>query len=177
MKAAKGRDSDDVVSRTKTSKYRGVYLDTTMNKWVVYLEKHNHHPCFQDERAAGIYAEYFLRQLYGITPNFPELDDDALTGEFESIMSQREQEAALRRSSSKQGIKKRSDTSSQYVGVYKKRSTHWAARIHFKGKVMNLGTFSILDPDAEKKAAMAYDKMALALYGDNANLNFPKNKL
>ena len=76
-------------------------------------------------------------------------------------------------SAGKQGIKRIGKTSSKYVGVYNKRNTHWGARIQYRGKAMSLGTFSIKEPNAEEKAARAYDKKAVELFGKNAKLNFP----
>ena len=158
--------------KKSTSKYRGVYYDTAMEKWVIYLEKHEHHPTFNVEHDAGIYSEYYLRQLYGTRPNFPSIDDDLLGRLFALVMAMHEIEIAQNRSAGLQGVK-RKGTSSKFVGVYKKRGTHWAAVIHYKGKRIGLGSFSMSDPDAEKKAAMAYDEKALEIYGEKAKLNFP----
>lgn len=58
---------------------------------------------------------------------------------------------------------------SKYKGV--KRSANgkrWLARIYHNKKPILLGTH-----DTEEQAARAYDKMALALFGPLARLNFP----
>lgn len=58
--------------------------------------------------------------------------------------------------------------SSQYKGVYKKRS-RWAARIAVNGETTWLGTFK-----TEEEAARAYDAAAKRLHGEFARLNFPE---
>lgn len=64
---------------------------------------------------------------------------------------------------------KLSNTSSRFVGVsWHKSACKWLARIRINGCLTHLGAF--LD---EKEAAKAYDRMAHALYGEFANLNFP----
>jgi len=160
-------------TKESTSQYRGVYFDTSMGKWVIYLEKHENHPSFNVEYDAGIYAEYYLRQIYGERYNFPSIDDGLLNRLFELVMTMHSIEIAENRSTGLQGVK-RKGTSSKYVGVYKKRDTHWGAVIHYKGKRINLGSFNMSDPKAEENAAMAYDEKALELYGKKARLNFPE---
>ena len=140
-----------------TSKYRGVYFDNAMKKWVIYLEKHENHPSFNVEYDAGIYSEYYLRQIYGKRYNFPYMDDDFLNKLFELVIVAHETEIAKNRSLGLQGVKRKGSTS-KYVGVHKKRGTHWYAVINYKGKRINLGSFSMSDPRGEEKAAIAYDK-------------------
>ena len=64
----------------------------------------------------------------------------------------------------------------KYRGVQKnhtgkKIGNTYRARIHINGRVRHIGGFS-----TAKKAAKAYDKIAKALYGVNAILNFPEEK-
>jgi hypothetical protein len=81
------------------------------------------------------------------------------------------------RSTSKQGLKKTHSSSSKYVGVIKKDGTRWMARIQHQGKSIYIASFSILKyPDAEIRAAKAYDEKALELYGGGARLNFTKGQ-
>ncbi len=161
------------MQRKSTSQYRGVYYSSVSNNWIVQLERHNHYPCFQEELDAGIYAEYYYRKLYNQTLNFPELDDHALEREFDDVMVKREKTQAEIRSASKQGLIKSKKKTSQYVGVVLKEKSRWTARIQYRGKSIYICSISIKQEQAEERAARAYDKKALELYGDKAKLNFP----
>ena len=60
--------------------------------------------------------------------------------------------------------------SSKYRGVsYIKRDKRYQAKIKIKGKSYNLGYYK-----NEEDAARAYDKKALEVAGNHAQLNFPK---
>ena len=160
--------------KPKTSKYKGVYYSSPADRWVVQLERYDHYPSFMLERDAAIYAEYHYRLLYDDSPNFPELSDEELAAEYESTLSRRDVEQAEMRSHSKQGLKKIKHTASKYIGVVKKDGNRWAARIQYRGKQIQVASFSIHKySDAEILAAKAYDQKALELYGDKARLNFP----
>jgi len=84
------------------------------------------------------------------------------------VISTDEKKAKI--SSSEQG-KKVKNKISQYVGVAKGYKGKWDAGITHQGVFYRLGSFKI-----EIEAALAYDKKALELYGENAKLNFPKLK-
>ncbi len=65
---------------------------------------------------------------------------------------------------------KRTNGSSIYKGVcWHKRDKRWRAKITLNGKQKQLGSFI-----SEMKAAKAYDKAALELFGAFAKLNFSK---
>lgn len=55
---------------------------------------------------------------------------------------------------------------SVFKGVHK-RGIKWRSTIRFKEKTIHIGTFS-----SEKEAAMAYDKIAIVLFGEYACTNF-----
>jgi hypothetical protein len=62
---------------------------------------------------------------------------------------------------------KKSNCSSKYFGVsYHKRHGKFLASIKKDGKQQHIGSF-----ENEIEAALAYNKKAIELYGENANLN------
>lgn len=65
--------------------------------------------------------------------------------------------------------RKQQGTSSQFKGVYwNKRAGKWHTQIRFRGQQRHLGLFA-----DEVEAAKAYDKAALAQWGEFACINFP----
>lgn len=79
------------------------------------------------------------------------------------------QEYKTKISTTTQGMVKGIPKTSKYVGVYycpRQAFNCWASAIKKDKKVYRLGYF-----DTELAAAMAYDKKALELYGENAKLN------
>jgi hypothetical protein len=58
---------------------------------------------------------------------------------------------------------------SRYVGVYRCKG-RWAARIVYRGKTYQIGTF-----DTEIEAAKARDRKAYEFFGEYAYLNFPED--
>jgi hypothetical protein len=61
---------------------------------------------------------------------------------------------------------KRTNTTSNYIGVRKVNETSWTAGISYNYKYNHLGTYN-----CEYLAAESYNKKAIELYGDKANLN------
>lgn len=62
---------------------------------------------------------------------------------------------------------KRKKSSSKYVGVFwNKNENKWSSAIKKNQKIYNLGYFQ-----TEEEAALAYNKKAIELYGENAKLN------
>lgn len=67
-------------------------------------------------------------------------------------------------------IKRKGFGASNYKGVsYDKNRDKWMARLKHNGKIYNLGRYEI-----EKDAAIAYNKKAIEIYGEFANLNIIK---
>ena len=61
----------------------------------------------------------------------------------------------------------RPGSSSKYLGVcFYKHTGKWAARIRKNGKLIHIGQF-----ETEENAAIAYNKKAIELHGEFANLN------
>ena len=62
--------------------------------------------------------------------------------------------------------------SSKFKGVcFNKQVKKWQAYIRFNGKLIHLGRYK-----SELVAAEAYDKKAVELFGEFANLNFPSQQ-
>ena len=63
--------------------------------------------------------------------------------------------------------KSQRNSSSKFKGVFwHKRNKKWSAQLTFKGETNYLGFFN-----SEKDASLAYDKKAIELFGEFANLN------
>ena len=159
-------------SNKGASEYSCVHFSSAMQKWIVELERHNNHYCFRNECDAGIYAEYYYRKEYNKKVNSPDIDDADLHAEPKKAMEIREAENAYIRLSCKQVEITHKNKTSKYVGSFMKRN-RWDVHVQYRGRVLRLNSYSFLEDDAEKKAAMEYDKKALELYCDNAKLNFP----
>jgi len=101
------------------------------------------------------------------------MDDAELAREFQKVLANRENDIGHNFSAGKQGKIKHKNKTSKYVGVFLKDNSRWCARINYRGKSIYILSISTMIAGAEEKAARAYDKMALQLYGENARLNFP----
>jgi group I intron endonuclease len=72
-----------------------------------------------------------------------------------------------RKSITNQGKKNKFSATSKYVGVcWNRNKNKWQATIKKNKKCYNLGMFL-----SEEEAALAYNKKAIELYGENANIN------
>ena len=71
-----------------------------------------------------------------------------------------------------QNRKPRKNCTSHYKGVcWCKRRKKWKAQICYKGKCINLGYYNI-----EEEAARTYDKKAIELFGEFAQINFSEKE-
>jgi len=62
-------------------------------------------------------------------------------------------------------------STSRFLGVFwSKKARRWCVKIKHDGKVVTVGHFA-----SELEAAKAYDARATAVFGEFANLNFPRN--
>lgn len=76
-------------------------------------------------------------------------------------------ETVEKRAKALSGTKNRKNTSSKYVGVsLNKGNGKWVSYLNHGGKRYLLGNFEF-----EVDAALAYNKMALEFYGENAKIN------
>ena len=163
----------------KNSSYIGAWYNTKSKNhpWdcrlnhddtTYYLGSYN-----KDEYAALAYDKKAL-EIYGpdARVNFPGLTLEELTEKLEKIQEEDDVLFFDVMSRSMQGIipeKIIHRKTSQYVGVcYSKHEKRWKANITYLRKTYYLGGFF-----NEEDAARAYDKKALELYGETANLNFP----
>lgn len=145
--------------KNSVSKYKGVWRHKEREKWVASIKKEgrkHHLGLFDNEidaaeeydRAACYYYEYpYL--------NFPENRQKYIKLGF-SICERRQERRRL---------------SSKYQGVsWAQTKQKWLVTIQSRGRSYFLGLFN-----DEIDAACAYDIRAQKLFGDKAQLNFPKN--
>jgi hypothetical protein len=158
---------------SKSSQYIGVHLNKE-NKWSANIMKrptrYQLGSYAKEEYAAMVYDLKAL-ELYGdtATRNLPLLTKEELIEKVSQIKKQASIDTFELLSKKHQGKLRKGSKSSQYVGVnFHKRHQKWCANICYDKKLRYLGSFS-----SEEDAARAYDKKALELFGENANLNFP----
>ena len=100
--------------------------------------------------------------------NFPHLTIKELTKKVKKIEEAKDVFDRLSKSQQGKLVRKRPKTS-KYVGVhFASGKKKWIAKINYRYKAHSLGEY-----DVEETAARAYDKKAIELYGEKANLNFP----
>jgi hypothetical protein len=168
--------------KNKTSKYNGVHLLKGKNSdvWRVdepdYSGKHQLYT-FESEYEAAVVADYLATKNYGkyAKRNFPDIEYDKLIKMCNDIFDRYGNTVTDKKSKSTQGKRKAfSNKTSKYVGVRlmkSRKSAPWVATINKNNKSYHLGLYA-----TEEEAARVYDKKALELYGEDANLNFPIKK-
>lgn len=109
------------------------------------------------------YYAHRLAWLY-MTGDMPTFEIDHINGDKDDNRWANLREASHTNNVMNIGL--RSDNSSGYKGVSKKRNS-WQARIWLDGKQTVIGCFP-----TKEEAARAYDKLALEHYGEYARLNF-----
>jgi hypothetical protein len=104
----------------------------------------------------------FIAELYGLPKSLDHANRDGLDNRRENLRP-----ATGTQQVANQEL--RSDNSSGFRGVYRRRDTlRWQSRIFCAGRGVSLGCF-----DSPEDAARAYDKAAVDLFGEFAFLNFP----
>lgn len=106
-------------------------------------------------------------------PNYGKLRSKEVRYKIsESHKGMKYSEETKRKQSEKRKFSKHKDASSKYIGVFFiKKSNNWESKIQYNKKTIYIGRFVI-----EEDAALAYNKKAIDLYGDEAKLNIIENK-
>ena len=165
---------------TKKNTYIGARFNPKKNrKWysiIKYNRKDHYLGCYTEEEHAAIAYDIKAIEFYGedATRNFPELSLEKLTKKLEKIKEEEKQLLHDFPARWRQGRIRKSPTSSMYSGVSYDRTgciKKWTASIRYQNKAHNIGYFK-----TEEEAALAYDKKAVEIYGENAKLNNPKTK-
>ena len=111
--------------------------------------------------------------IHRVVMNAPKgMDVDHINGD--PLDNRKENLRICTRSENCRNRKVRSNSRSGYKGVEIKSSGRFQAYIgnpNMKSRHIKLGTY-----DTPEEAARAYDKKAIQLHGEFANLNFPKDK-
>jgi AP2-like factor, euAP2 lineage len=133
-------------SKRGVSKYKGVYLNPTNNRWFAQIRDGKGFALgtYDSEEDAARAYNIAAKQIFG---EFAFLNDipDSLRPPQARILT------------------------SKYLGVcWYKRTKRWKGKIVQDGKQFHLGYFF-----DEIEAARAYDEAAKKLFGDEAQLNFP----
>ena len=175
-KAAQGKTGS-----TKKTTYIGVrYEPKNQHKWhsiIKYNWKNYYLGSFTKEEDAALAYDRKALELYGpdATVNFPHLTLEEINEKFAQIKAEDAVFSYDILSRRHQGRRfKNVCKTSEYIGVCKqkgRKDKQWRATIFYHNKQYSLGNF-----DNEKEAALAYDKKAIELYGENVvRLNFPDN--
>ena len=166
--------------KEKKYAYIGIhYRKNNPHPWfstVIFRKKVYHLGTFLKAEDAALAYDLKIWEFHGedSVRNFPELTFDEAKKKMEEIKAE---DAALfydYYSECNQGIipKRKEELTSQYVGVYlyeaKGREQKWGACIGYHNENYNLGYYLI-----EEHAALAYDKKAIEIYGEDARRNFP----
>jgi hypothetical protein len=112
---------------------------------------------FENEIAAALAYNIKAKELYGDFANLNKIEEEEIINEEDNLLVVNGDKSKI----------KKSNCSSKYFGVsYHKRHGKFLASIKKNGKLCHLGCF-----ENEIEAALAYNKKAVELYGENANLN------
>lgn len=167
-------------NQSTNSKYNNVQYRTAIKKWHVKIfadGKHRILTGYDIEEDAAIIADYYALKNYGKLAklNFPELNSEQLEAKFQEVTDKYGKSKSEKLTKRFQGKQKNFFwvKSSKYVGVtWDKDKNNWYAHIGHNNRRYKIRNFK-----SEIEAAMAYDEMALELYGKNARTNFKFNEV
>jgi hypothetical protein len=153
-------------NRTKkpnaSSKYFGVSFNKQRNKFYASIKKEGKYyklGSFENEITAALAYNIKAKELYCDFANLNKIEEE--------IINEEDNLRLLRVINGDKSKIKKSNCSSKYFGVsYHKRHGKFLASIKKDGKQQHIGSF-----ENEIEAALAYNKKAIELYGENANLN------
>ncbi len=159
------------ISKKTTSKYVGVSFHKNTNLWVSHISYNKrsiHLGYFNTEFEAAISYNSAAISLYGYEAKLNVIENANKYVLNELYMYKNNKNIYNEKLSiSILGEKRRKNCTSIYVGVYYiKDRKKWTAKISYCNKKFYLGRFS-----NEIEAAMAYNKKAIELFGENAKLN------
>lgn len=136
----------------KTSQYKGVFIHRPSGFWVAEIAKDGTKKrigYFETEREAAIAYNENARLWFGEYARLNTIPDSP--------------------GSDCVPIRQKHTSKSRFVGVYwDARRSLWTAEVKYKGKKHHVGRFS-----SEEEAAKERDRVALAVQGKHARLNFP----
>lgn len=163
-----------------SSKYNGVQYHTATKKWRVQMLIDGQQRTltgYDIEEDAAVVADYYALKNYRKLAklNFPELSYEELEAKFQEVTHKYGKSKSDKLTKRFQGKQKKFSwvKSSKYVGVsWDKDENYWSVNIGYKNRRYKIRNFK-----SEIEAAMAYDEMALKLYGKNARVNFELNEL
>ncbi|MDR1157176.1 MAG: AP2/ERF family transcription factor [Oscillospiraceae bacterium] len=150
-------------------------LAKTVRKWqatIRFASEIYHLGSYEEEEYAAMSYDKKAIELYGSDArvNFPHLTYDELSERLCQIEKENENIFHKNLSKRHQGRQFSNITkTSKYIGISRYRQRWWRAVISFQNKQYHLGSYK-----NETEAALAYDRKAIELYGDNARLNFPR---
>ncbi len=131
-------------------------------KWYAFQSKHDWYAQVHIKGNNKRTSLQMHRLIIGVLPSIQidHIDHNGLNNRRSNLRFATNQQNNFNR-------KSHVNSSSKYKGVsWKKRERKWVAQISIKGKNKHLGYYA-----NEKEAAMAYNKVALKLFGNFAYLN------
>jgi len=172
-KAAQGKGG----KKTKKTTYIGVHYEAkNPHPWFSIIKhdrKNNYLGSYVKEEYAALAYDKKALEIYGpdAIVNFPGLSIEKLGKKLEKI---KKEDAIIfydHMSRRHQGKLQKVSKTSRYVGVClgTKKNKPWRSNLFYHNKQIHLGYYA-----TEEEAALAYDKMALKIYGEKARLNLPK---
>lgn len=135
-------------------------------RWYTIVGKYTWYAARHDPQGKGKYGQLLLHREILLAPTGMQVDHINRNG----LDCRRSNMRLATNAQNSANHRKRRDNSSGHIGVYQSHGciNKWDAMIRVNGRTKFIGSFSSIED-----AARARDAMALELYGEFANLNFP----